>query len=164
MKLTRAFRACARRLLACSLVNPEGTPDSFGVIELGLTNAVAKVLKLSQAALTPAQIRDELARTGFDIKRYSSIIPSISKVLERLHKKGQVDIGEPIGGGRKVYIWRPIQPKRLPMGKGLSALFTYQDPPYLDTPNKADIDPFAGHGSVPMANPPYAAAKKKGKK
>src|SRR5258706_12617 len=72
------------------LVGDEQVTDS-DLLDSGLTEAVGKVLRVTGASLTPAQVRDELARMGFDIKRFKSIIPSITKVLERLSKKGHVD-------------------------------------------------------------------------
>src|SRR4051812_8858188 len=61
------------------LVNAEGQTENLDVAGAGLTDAVAKVLRLSGMAMTPAQIRDELARMGFDIKKYADIIPSMTK-------------------------------------------------------------------------------------
>jgi hypothetical protein len=92
------------------LVNDEGQNENLDVSGIGLTDAVAKVLRLSGMALTPADIRDELARMGFDIKKYTDIIPNITKVLRRLHDKGHVDVSTTIKGDRKVYIWSPLQP------------------------------------------------------
>jgi hypothetical protein len=86
-------------------------PESESLSGIGLTEAVAKVLRISGMALTPANIRDELARMGFNTKRYSDVIPSITKVLQRLHKKGHVDISRPSAGERKFYIWSPMQPE-----------------------------------------------------
>src|SRR6266568_2897336 len=49
------------------LVNENTQTESLDAAGLGLTEAVAKVLRLSGMALTPANVRDELARMGFDI-------------------------------------------------------------------------------------------------
>jgi hypothetical protein len=92
------------------LVGDEQVTDS-DLVDSGLTEAVGKVLRVTGASLTPAQIRDELARMGFDIKRFKSIIPSITKVLERLSKKGHVDIGKQRGSKKKFYMWSPLQPQ-----------------------------------------------------
>lgn len=90
------------------LVSEDGPTESLTVGGLGLTEAVAKVLRLSGMALSPSNIRDELSRLGFNIKRYNSVVSSISKVLERLVKKGHVDVG--ISGNKRLYIWSPMQP------------------------------------------------------
>jgi hypothetical protein len=92
------------------LVNEDGQTESLDATGLGLTEAVAKVLRLSGMALTPANIRDELARMGFDIKRYKSIIPTIVKVLARLHEKGHVDATRGEQSEKTLYIWSPMQP------------------------------------------------------
>src|SRR6266481_4124638 len=92
------------------LVNEDGQTESLDATGLGLTEAVAKVLRLSGMALTPANVRDELARMGFDIKRYKSIIPSITKVLKRLHEKGHVDATRGEQSEKTLYIWSPMQP------------------------------------------------------
>jgi hypothetical protein len=90
------------------LIGRDVTESAYA--ESGFTESVAKVLRTTGAACTPADIRDELARIGFDTKRYKSIIPSIVKVLERLAAKGHVDISKPKKGEKKVYIWSPMQP------------------------------------------------------
>ncbi len=92
------------------LVNEDGQTESLDATGLGLTEAVAKVLRLSGMALTPANVRDELARMGFDIKRYKSIIPSIVKVLTRLHQRGHVDATRGEQSEKTLYIWSPMQP------------------------------------------------------
>lgn len=139
------------------LIGDEAASATYQVAGIGLTEAVAKVLRLAGEAMTPAQIRDELARMGYDINKYTEIIPSISKVLQRLHAKGHVDIGTPDKGGRKVYIWSPIQPANsiglsdADVMKVLGDLAGQKEQPI--------IDPFAGTGSIPIANPPYAGKK-----
>ncbi len=92
------------------LVSQDGETESLTVAGLGLTEAVAKVLRLSGMALTPANVRDELARMGFNIKRHKSIIPSITKVLKRLHEKGHVDATHGEQSEKTLYIWSPMQP------------------------------------------------------
>jgi hypothetical protein len=92
------------------LVNKEGLTETPDVAGMGLTDAVAKVLRLSGMALTPAQIRDELARLGFNVKKYADIIPNITKVLGRLAAKGHVDPSVHGTSARKLYIWSPMQP------------------------------------------------------
>jgi hypothetical protein len=82
---------------------------------------------------------------GYDINKYTDIIPSILKVLQRLHDKGHVDIGTPSGGGRKLYLWSPIQPidskgnlnSEYAIKLGLDAVGA----PHV-------IDPFVGKGSL----------------
>ncbi|HKP38487.1 MAG TPA: hypothetical protein VJT71_16630 [Pyrinomonadaceae bacterium] len=93
------------------LVSKEDQSEMPDVAGLGLTEAVAKVLRLSGMALTPAQIRDELARRGFNVKKYVDIIPNITKVLQRLATKGHVDPSVDGTSTRKVYIWSPMQPE-----------------------------------------------------
>jgi len=157
------------------LVNSEGQTESLNVTGLGLTDAVAKVLRLSGMALSPANIRDELARLGFDVKKYTDIIPNITKVLQRLSEKGHVDVSTPGKGERRLYNWSPIQPSRhlretcpkcfgtgieVVPGKGARGCDCRQ----VEQPV---LDPFVGHGSAPLntdvviANPPYSTPKKK---
>ena len=93
------------------LVNEEGQSESLDTSGMGLTEAVAKVLRLSGMALTPANVRDELVRMGFDTKRYAEIIPTVTKVLKRLHEKGHVDVSVTRDANeRKLYTWSPMQP------------------------------------------------------
>lgn len=157
------------------LVNDAGQTESLDVADLGLTDAVAKVLRLSGMALSPANIRDELERLGFDTKKYTDIIPNITKVLQRLNIKGHVDISIPGKGERRLYIWSPMQPSRhlrevcpkcfgtgleLVPGMGARTCDCRQAGPPI-------IDPFVGHGSTPaktdivITNPPYSTPKSK---
>ena len=79
-----------------------------------LTRAVANVLRINSGKkLTPSEIRDALAGSNFDIGRYKSPIPSIVKVLERLHEKRHVGIDEIKRGEKKkkVYFWGAAQPR-----------------------------------------------------
>ena len=52
--------------------------------ELGITEAVSRVLQFSRMCLTPALIRDLLPCVGFDTSRYKEPLPSIHVVLKRL--------------------------------------------------------------------------------
>jgi hypothetical protein len=163
------------------LLNEE---DGSQSMEMGLTSAVAKVLRVTGEALTPSAIRNELAMMGYNVKKYKEIIPSIHKVLQRLHEKGFVDIGTQVTkdgkkrSGRKVYIWSPIQPN-------IAKDYMHNTYGWVvdEVANqKGVIDPFAGQAIVATqrgidtmkliaaaekpkiiyTDPPYAATKKKG--
>jgi hypothetical protein len=96
------------------LIGDESVIDS-DVNSTGLTGAVANVLSGNSKKMTPGEIRDQLALSSFDIDRYKAIIPSIVKVLERLHEKRHVEISETKRGGKtkKVYRWKTFQPRAL---------------------------------------------------
>jgi len=129
------------------LIGNEAASENLEVAGIGLTDAVAKVLRLAGEAMTPAKVRDELARMGYDINKYTDIIPSIIKVLQRLHAKGHVDIGASPKDGRKLYIWSPIQPSN-PIGlSDADALMALAE--LVGQKEQPTIDAFSGQGSTP---------------
>lgn len=134
------------------LVNRDGQTESPDVAGLGLTDAVAKVLRLSGMALTPAQIRDELARMGFNVKKYDDPIPNITKVLQRLAAKGHVDPSVHGRTARKLYIWSPMQPNS----------FTFDDDVTDEDLTEKVRQVFGEGNSVLKAitNPPFASGTK----
>src|SRR5437660_6539792 len=64
------------------LVSQDGQTESLNVAGLGLTEAVAKVLRLSSMALTPANVRDALPRLAFHINPHNPPLPTLTKLLQ----------------------------------------------------------------------------------
>jgi hypothetical protein len=58
----------------------------------GFTDAVRRVLRSSEEALTPAEVREKLPGAGFFLTDYSNPLASIHTILKRLAKTEQVKI------------------------------------------------------------------------
>ena len=90
-----------------------GHDGSTGVLGLGLTDAIRKALGASGGPMTPVEIRAALMQAGFDIYKYTDIIPSIHAILKRLFEADEVVIVKAAevrqGGktlyGKKFYLW-----------------------------------------------------------
>jgi len=63
------------------------TPD------IGLTDAVRKVLKSNGELMTAVKVRTELKETGYDTGRYKNILASIHTILKRLVESDEATIG-----------------------------------------------------------------------
>jgi len=78
--------------------------------DLGLTDACRSVLRARFGALTPVQVKDDLATMGLDLSSYSNPLASIHAVLKRLAAAGEV-IRLKTRDRKTVYAWkRPIVP------------------------------------------------------
>jgi hypothetical protein len=71
-------------------LNDAKQPDA--VEDMGLTEAIRWVFKQPQAQLpmTPTQVRDELARIGFDLDKYAAVMPPIHNTLKRMKENGEI--------------------------------------------------------------------------
>ena len=80
--------------------------------EVGLTDAVRKILQTNNRFMTALQIRSELKTAGYDTDRYQSILSSIYSVLKRLADAKEVEIGRDISDGQEtsVYKWKKLPP------------------------------------------------------
>lgn len=61
--------------------------------DIGLTDAVRKVLQANGKFMTPVGVRTGLRTLGFDIGRYKNPLASIHTVLKRLKDAGEVEPG-----------------------------------------------------------------------
>jgi hypothetical protein len=78
----------------------------------GFTDAIRKVLRMSNEALTAGEIRDRLPQVGFALESYSNPLASIHTILKRLAKTeafAQVEKGDK---GAYVYMGVPVPPKK----------------------------------------------------
>jgi hypothetical protein len=85
-----------------------GHDGAAGVLGLGLTNAIRKVLSDSGRPMAPVEIRAALVAAGFDVYKYTDIIPSIHAILKRLFEAGQVVMvqhGSEDAGYTRMYLW-----------------------------------------------------------
>lgn len=67
------------------------TADPNDVSGLGFTDAVRQVIYLADKALSPAEVKEELSKKGFELSIYSSPMASIYKILSRLKDNDEVD-------------------------------------------------------------------------
>lgn len=72
------------------------------VEDLGLTDAIRWVFKQPMLLpLTPTQIRDRLAEMGFDLTKYTHMMPPIHNTLKRMKENGEIrEVDAPLGLGR----------------------------------------------------------------
>jgi hypothetical protein len=73
--------------------------------DVGLTDAIRRVLKNADDALTPTDVRDSLYDAGYPIHEHKHPLASIQSVLKRLVASDQVVIAEETKTGRFVYLW-----------------------------------------------------------
>lgn len=59
--------------------------------DIGMTDAIRKVLQSAGTFLTPVGVRTELKTTGYDTDRYKNVLASIHTVLKRLAESGEVE-------------------------------------------------------------------------
>jgi len=71
----------------------------------GFTEAIRKVLRSTNEALTPAEVKERLPIAGFFLTGYSNPLASIHTILKRLHKASEVATGTK--DGKATYKWRP---------------------------------------------------------
>lgn len=77
--------------------------------DVGITDVVRKVLSVEKNYyLTPVQIKEKLAASGYDISNQKNILASLHTILKRLKAQGQVVTGT--RDGKTVYKWKPGAP------------------------------------------------------
>jgi hypothetical protein len=69
----------------------------------GFTDAIRKVLKASEDALTPSEVKEKLPQVGFDLDGYNNPLASIHTILKRLARTDLVDQTEK--DGKTAYKW-----------------------------------------------------------
>jgi hypothetical protein len=73
--------------------------------EMGLTEAIRWVFRQPQILpLTPTQVRDELAKMGYDLEKYAHVMPPIHNTLKRMRDAGEIREVEGIGGLGKAFV------------------------------------------------------------
>ena len=73
--------------------------------EMGLTEAIRWVFRQPQLVpLTPTQVRDELARMGYDLEKYAHVMPPIHNTLKRMRDAGEIKEVEGIGGLGRAFV------------------------------------------------------------
>jgi hypothetical protein len=73
--------------------------------EMGLTEAIRWVFRQPQIMpLTPTQVRNELARMGYDLEKYAHVMPPIHNTLKRMKEAGEIKEVEGIGGLGKAFV------------------------------------------------------------
>ncbi len=82
--------------------NPHLFPDSIPP-DIGMTDAVRKVMQSKEEFFSPVAVRTELQKSGYDLAHYKNVLASIHTILKRLTEAGEVrtDIVE----DRTVYKW-----------------------------------------------------------
>lgn len=100
--------------LAYMLDDPEDTSSEISEMEEilgpgGLTEAVRRALQASTAkGMTPVEVRDALAGSGFDLSGYANPLAAIHTILKRL-VKGDDARSAIIDGDKTVYQWKGIR-------------------------------------------------------
>jgi hypothetical protein len=73
--------------------------------EMGLSEAIRWVFRQPlMLPLTPTQVRDELARMGYDLEKYAFVMPPIHNTLKRMKEAGEIREVEGIGGLGRAYV------------------------------------------------------------
>ncbi|HET9838098.1 MAG TPA: hypothetical protein VFR84_07675 [Candidatus Angelobacter sp.] len=73
--------------------------------EMGLSEAIRWVFRQPHILpLTPTQVRDELAKMGYDLEKYAFVMPPIHNTLKRMKEAGEIKEVEGIGGLGRAYV------------------------------------------------------------
>ena len=73
--------------------------------EMGLSEAIRWVFRQPHILpLTPTQVRDELAKMGYDLEKYAFVMPPIHNTLKRMKEAGEIREVEGIGGLGRAYV------------------------------------------------------------
>ncbi len=70
----------------------------------GFTDAIRKVLRSSEEALTPAEVKENLPEIGFSLEGYSNPLASIHTILKRL--AGTESVDQEMKDGKTAYKWK----------------------------------------------------------
>ena len=72
--------------------------------EMGLTEAIRWVFRQPHILpLTPTQVRDEMAKMGYDLEKYKHVMPPIHNTLKRMKEAGEIKEVEGLGGIGRAY-------------------------------------------------------------
>jgi hypothetical protein len=67
--------------------------------EMGLTEAIRWVFRQAHILpLTPTQVRDEMAKMGYDLSKYKRVMPPIHNTLKRMKEAGEIREVDAMGG------------------------------------------------------------------
>ena len=120
-QLKRTIESLSFLVQGTSAYESQCDPTAAGMLgeiaDSGITDAIRKLLSGFGAPLSPVQLRDALAREGFDINSYASGLTVIHNTLKRLERQGEVTL------------------VRSPNGITAYALPKLKNPPSLDDPN-----------------------------
>lgn len=73
--------------------------------EMGLTEAIRWVFRQPLVLpLTPTQVRDEMAKMGYDLEKYKHVMPPIHNTLKRMKEAGEIKEVEGIGGIGRAFV------------------------------------------------------------
>src|ERR1051326_4970518 len=73
--------------------------------EMGLSEAIRWVFRQPHILpLTPTQVRDELAKMGYDLEKYAFVMPPIHNTLKRMKEAGEIKEVEGVGGWGRAYV------------------------------------------------------------
>ena len=73
--------------------------------EMGLTEAIRWVFRQPHILpLTPTQVRDEMAKMGYDLEKYKHVMPPIHNTLKRMKEAGEIREVEGIGGIGRAFV------------------------------------------------------------
>ena len=73
--------------------------------EMGLTEAIRWVFRQPLLLpLTPTQVRDRMAKMGYDLSKYKHEMPPIHNTLKRMKEAGEIKEVEGLGGIGRAYV------------------------------------------------------------
>ncbi len=73
--------------------------------EMGLTEAIRWVFRQPLILpLTPTDVRDHLAKMGYELERYKFVMPPIHNTLKRMRDAGEIREVEGIGGLGRAFV------------------------------------------------------------
>lgn len=73
--------------------------------EMGLTEAIRWVFRQPHILpLTPTQVRDEMAKMGYELDKYKHVMPPIHNTLKRMKDAGEIKEVEGIGGIGRAFV------------------------------------------------------------
>jgi hypothetical protein len=73
--------------------------------EMGLTEAIRWVFRQPlMLPLTPTQVRDHLAKMGYDLEKYAHVMPPIHNTLKRMKEAGEIKEVDGLGGIGRAFV------------------------------------------------------------
>jgi hypothetical protein len=73
--------------------------------EMGLTEAIRWVFRQPlMLPLTPTDVRDHLARMGYELEKYKFVMPPIHNTLKRMKEAGEIKEVEGVGGLGRAFV------------------------------------------------------------
>lgn len=79
--------------------------EAGGGQEMGLTEAIRWVFRQPHILpLTPTQVRDEMAKMGYELDKYKHVMPPIHNTLKRMKEAGEIKEVDGIGGIGRAFV------------------------------------------------------------